>query len=227
MRYKTLLFDIDDTLLDFNANENQALARLFASLGIKLTSEGQASYKQFNQSLWKRLELGELSYEDLIANRFISFFKQYFDLTVGPELNQRYLGYLAEGHQEVFGAKRLLRDLQLAGHELYVVTNGVKVVQEKRLTDAQLKPFFKGIYISEEVGYQKPNKKFFQNVFADIGDVDLNTTAIIGDSLSSDIKGGINSGISSIWFNPQKQQLPDKFQPDYQVSSLAEIKKIV
>lgn len=227
MRYKTLLFDIDDTLLDFNANENQALARLFASLGIKLTSESQASYKQFNQSLWKRLELGELSYEDLIANRFISFFKQYFDLTVGPELNQRYLGYLAEGHQEVFGAKRLLRDLQLAGHELYVVTNGVKVVQEKRLTDAQLKPFFKGIYISEEVGYQKPNKKFFQNVFADIGDVDLNTTAIIGDSLSSDIKGGINSGISSIWFNPQKQQLPDKFQPDYQVSSLAEIKKIV
>lgn len=227
MRYKTLLFDIDDTLLDFNANENQALARLFASLGIKLTSESQASYKQFNQSLWKRLELGELSYEDLIANRFISFFKQYFDLTVGPELNQRYLGYLAEGHQEVFGAKRLLRDLQLAGHELYVVTNGVKVVQEKRLTDAQLKPFFKGIYISEEVGYQKPNKKFFQNVFADIGDVDLNTTAIIGDSLSSDIKGGINSGISSIWFNPQKQQLPDKFQPDYQVSCLAEIKKIV
>lgn len=227
MRYKTLLFDIDDTLLDFNANENQALARLFASLGIKLTSESQASYKQFNQSLWKRLELGELSYEDLIANRFISFFKQYFDLTVGPELNQRYLGYLAEGHQEVFGAKRLLRDLQLAGHELYVVTNGVKVVQEKRLIDAQLKPFFKGIYISEEVGYQKPNKKFFQNVFADIGDVDLNTTAIIGDSLSSDIKGGINSGISSIWFNPQKQQLPDKFQPDYQVSCLAEIKKIV
>ena len=226
MRFKTLLFDIDDTLLDFDANENQALARLFASLGIELTPQVKAEYKAFNQSLWKKLELGQISRDELMAHRFATFFKEHFNLNVGNELNKRYLGYLAEGHQEISGAKQLLQNLQLAGHELYVVTNGVKFVQEKRIADAKLRPYFKNIYISEEIGYQKPARQFFKHVFADIGKVDLDKTAIIGDSLSSDIKGAVNSGISSIWFNP-KQVKAKGITPNYQVTSLTEIEKIV
>lgn len=226
MRFKTLLFDIDDTLLDFDANENQALARLFASLDIELTPQVKAEYKAFNQSLWKKLELGQISRDELMAHRFATFFKEHFNLNVGNELNKRYLGYLAEGHQEISGAKQLLKNLQLAGHELYVVTNGVKFVQEKRIADAKLRPYFKNVYISEEIGYQKPTRQFFKHVFADIGKIDLDKTAIIGDSLSSDIKGAVNSGISSIWFNP-KQVKATGITPNYQVTSLTEIEKIV
>ena len=134
MSYSTLLFDIDDTLLDFHATENRALELLFEKHGIELTDTVKDNYVKFNQSLWKKLELGEISRQELMTNRFTTFFKKEFDLNIdGLSLNREYLEFLSTGTDTIPGAKDLLSTLKKSGHKLYVVTNGIDFVQERRL----------------------------------------------------------------------------------------------
>ena len=107
-KYDTLLFDVDDTLLDFGAAETQALGKLFNDLGIELDAEIEASYKSYNQSLWKKLEVGSITRKQLLATRFPTFFKKYFSLDVDADvLTPKYMNYLSMGHEEVCGARRL------------------------------------------------------------------------------------------------------------------------
>lgn len=134
MSYSILLFDIDDTLLDFHATENRALELLFEKHGIKLTDTVKDNYVKFNQSLWKKLELGEISRQELMTNRFTTFFKKEFNLNIdGLSLNREYLEFLSTGTDTIPGAKDLLSTLKKSGHKLYVVTNGIDFVQERRL----------------------------------------------------------------------------------------------
>ncbi|KRN34383.1 HAD superfamily hydrolase [Liquorilactobacillus mali] len=228
-KYQTLLFDIDDTLLDFGAAENEALEKLFSRVdGVKLTDTIKKDYKKFNQSLWKSMEQGKLSREKLLSTRFTEFFNQEFGIEVdNNKMSEQYLTYLSQGHQEVTGAHQLLNELQQQSFKLFVVTNGVERVQTKRLADSHFDAYFTDIFISEQTGYQKPNKKFFNYVFNKISDFDSDNSLIIGDSLTSDIAGGINAGIDTVWFNPEHKRNLTNYSADYTVHRLSEIKNLL
>ena len=154
-RYQTLLFDVDDTLLDFHAAQDQALDQLFTSVDIEPTATVKQAYATYNQGLWEQLERGEITRDELMAIRFPTFFKEHFGKTLANNsLNERYLQFLANGHQPLPGARELLEDLAARDYELYIVTNGVKFIQEKRLKESKFDQYFKQIFISETLGAQ-------------------------------------------------------------------------
>lgn len=222
MSIRYLLFDVDDTLLDFQATEKSALRKLFAEQGLPFTSELEQIYKRINHQLWRDHEAGKLERGELLNSRFGLFFKEFQQEVDSPLLEQHYRRYLNEGHDLIIGSQEMLAQLQ-ADYELYVVTNGTAETQYRRLTDAKLLDYFKDIFISEELGAQKPMLAFFDQVFDKIPQFRSEQAVIIGDSLSSDIQGGKNAGIKTIWFNPSDQLAAPQLAPNYQISQLDQI----
>jgi 2-haloacid dehalogenase len=225
-KYKTLFFDVDDTLLDFGAAEKLALQLLFEEQNIPLTYEVEDQYKKINQGLWKRFEAGELDRDEVVNRRFSILFNEYGKEMDGILLEKNYRGYLEQGHQMVDGAFELISELK-NDFDLYVVTNGISKTQDKRLRDSGLFPLFRNIFVSEDTGYQKPMKEFFDYVFARIPNFRVEEALIIGDSLSADIKGGELAGMDTCWFNPNMKQNHTNIKPSYQIHNLEEIMQIV
>ncbi|WP_214861611.1 YjjG family noncanonical pyrimidine nucleotidase [Exiguobacterium sp. s161] len=221
MFYTTVLFDIDHTLLDFEATERTAFRRLLEQQELQWTPEREARYKTLNQALWKALERGEVTREEVIHSRFVTFFAEEGRTVDGREVDETYRGYLAQGTELIPGATELLE--QLAGNvTMYVVTNGISKTQRARLEGAELTDFFEGIFVSEETGFQKPMAGFFNHVFARIPQFDPARTIIVGDSLSADIAGGNQAGIATCWFNPEGKSATD-ITPTFMITSLVEL----
>ncbi|MGX9136360.1 YjjG family noncanonical pyrimidine nucleotidase [Rummeliibacillus sp. JY-2-4R] len=225
-KYQTLLFDVDDTLLDFASAENEALHRLFAENGLDLTDDVEGCYKEINHGLWAAYERGEISREEIINTRFGLLFKVYGKEVDGKKMGERYQALLAENHDFINGAKELIENVSTKFH-LYIVTNGVSKTQYKRLTESGLYPYFKDIFVSEDTGYQKPMKEYFDYVFARIPEFDHESTLIIGDSLSSDMQGGLLAGIDTCWFNPHLKQNTTAIRPKYEIKSLEDLHSIL
>ena len=184
--YQTLLFDADDTLLDFKAAEQNALRQLFASLSIELTDNIRNLYHTINHSLWQAFERGEISKDEILATRFRRLFAEINFSNLPDTLESDYQSMLASGHQTITEAFEVLNIL-MQSHDLYIVSNGVASTQYNRLKASGLYPYFKGVFVSEETGYQKPQIEFFDYVIARIPEFKKENTLIIGDSLSSDI----------------------------------------
>lgn len=220
--YQTLLFDVDDTLLDFAAAERVALRSLFEEQQIPLTTEIEAHYKEINQGLWKSFEDGKLDRDEVVNTRFSILFKKYGQEVDGVLLEKSYRSYLEEGNQLVNGALELITDLQKQ-YDLYIVTNGVSKTQYKRLRNSGLHPLFKDIFVSEDTGFQKPMKEYFNYVFARIPDFSPEQALIIGDSLSADIKGGQLAGIDTCWLNPEMKSNNTDIIPTYEIKKLDEL----
>lgn len=225
MRYETILFDIDDTLLDFKAAEEQALSWLFQDMGVEPSLSVKNTYKKMNQGFWRDHEAGLLSRQDLLDNRFRLFFEQYDREVDGPKTEARYRYYLNQGHQLMENSLEVVQQLSHK-EELYVVTNGVSATQHQRLEKSGLAPYFKKFFISEEMGVHKPMKEFFDQVFAEIPQINKEKTVIIGDSLTSDIKGGQMAGIDTIWMNPA-QKAATIIEPTYQIRELTDLYQIL
>lgn len=213
--YRYLLFDADDTLLDFKAAERAALDSLFKQVSIELTPKIREQYMTINHSLWAAFERSEITRDDVLHTRFKKLFEE-LNVTV-PDINleKTYQDLLASGHQtmaDVFEVLDALKDK----YELYIVSNGVATTQYSRLHASGLYPYFKSIFVSEDTGYQKPQIEFFEYVAVRIPDFDPSKALIIGDSLSSDIQGGVNAKIDTCWMNPgsleNKKQLPITFE---------------
>lgn len=226
MRYKNLLFDVDDTLLDFRDTQNQALKALFDEFGVTWSQENEALYKTINQKRWKEHEKGHLSSSEVVNGRFGLFFAQLGKKVDSVKTEQRYRQFLNQGHKRLGNSLEVLRDLS-AKANLYVVTNGLADTQFQRLAAAEISPFFADIFISEQVGFQKPMTEFFDYVFNRIPYLNKEETAIIGDSLTSDIQGGRNAGIDTIWFNPTSAVVDTKIKPTFQISRLEDIYEIL
>ena len=227
VHYKTLLFDLDETLLDFGASEDVALQKLFTDQQFTLTPEIKNNYKGINQSLWKAYEYGEIDRDEVVNTRFALLFEQYGIEVDGAAIEQNYRKYLSEGHHLIEGALELI-ELLHSEFDLYVVTNGASITQEKRLLGSGLAPYFKKVFVSENTGYQKPMKGFFDYAFANIENLDLSKTLIIGDSFSADVTGGWNAGIDTCWINREGQEpLNANITPTYEIQKLAEFYKIL
>lgn len=223
---KNILFDLDDTILDFKMAERVALTKALNELGISVDDYIVSQYSKYNISQWKRLELGEITREQVKVNRFKLLFDE-LKLDLSPErATALYEDNLCIGHYFMDGAPEILEELSV-NYNLYLVSNGAKRVQDSRLGSAGISEYFKGIFISEIVGYEKPNREFFDYCFSRIQDFKREETIIIGDSLSSDIKGGINAGIKTVWFNHRGDDNSNDITPDYVVKHLSEIKAVL
>lgn len=221
-KYKTLLFDVDDTLLDFQKAEKVGLRMLFEEKGISLTSKVEAQYKKINKSLWDAFEEGEINRDEVVNTRFSILFKEYGEEVDGMLFENNYRSYLEEGEQLMQGAFEFISQIQ-GEYDLYIVTNGVSKTQDKRLRNAGLHSLFKDIFVSEDTGYQKPMKEYFDYVFERIPNFSPEEGLIIGDSLSADIKGGYVAGIDTCWFNPEKKFNNSEIVPTYEVQNFEEL----
>ena len=219
----TILLDLDDTILDFHAAEHAALKKALLSEGIEPTEDRLARYSEINLSQWKLLELGELTQEQVKINRYRIFFEEFGIVASPEETAKRYEKNLAFEHEKIDGAMELLQQLH-GKYRLYAASNGTYEVQKRRIEESGIKPYFEDFFISKKIGFHKPDKNFFEYCFAHIPDFKLEDTVMVGDSLSSDILGGKNAGLKTIWFNPHEKTTEGiAAQPDYSIRSLSEL----
>ena len=222
-KYSTILFDADETLLDFPACEKAALCSVCEKFGIEFNEEVRATFSAFNLALWKQLEKGLVT-RDIIRIRRFEQFAEHFCLTADPkEMAVFYVEMLSTFAFLLKGADKLCEKLS-AEYDLYIVTNGIGTVQQKRLAKSGLLPCFSEVFISENIGSQKPNKEFFDFVFENIPEKDKSKIIIVGDSMSSDILGGINAGIDTCFFNPWGRE--EIYKPTYTANSFEELEAV-
>lgn len=223
---KNILFDLDDTILDFKTAERMALSKALTTLGITPTYEIISRYSELNILQWKCLERGEISRAEVKLNRYRLLFDE-FGIDVSPQLaTSLYEDNLCIGHYFIDSAEETIKLLS-ESYNLYIVSNGTKRVQDSRIASAGIEDYFKGIFISEDVGVEKPSVKFFEYCFSKIADFSPDETIIVGDSLTSDILGGKNSGIKAIWFNSKNQINSTDIKPDYEISSHKELVELL
>ncbi len=222
-KYTTLLFDADNTLMDFYAAEEDGIKNTCLFFGIDYTKETGLLYSSINDSFWKRFEKGEIRREEIKVGRFREFIK-----AIGADIDSeimaaKYIEELSNGKMLLRGALPLCQKLCLK-YDMYIITNGNSYVQNKRYVGSGLEPYFKKIFISEDMGVKKPDKDFFDKVLAEVSEPDKSKICIIGDSMSSDILGGINAGIDTCFFNRLRQA--KIYQPTYEVTSFEEMEKL-
>lgn len=227
--YKVLFFDLDGTLLDFNASEREALGHLLLDKGIEATEEAFRCYHQINDSMWKMLERGEITRERLQTERFERFFETLGIQKLEGDEAFHYRMYLSQSAIPIKGARVLLENLSKR-YPLYLVSNGNTDVQYGRLEKSGFQEFFQGIFLSQEVGYTKPDKRFFDVCMEKVTGLTAKDILLIGDSVSSDMKGGLLSGIDTCWYHPEGTPgmlSGDEIPVTYEIRSLEELYAIL
>lgn len=216
-----LLIDLDDTILDFQKAEHIALRNTLRAFGVDPTEETCQLYSRINRAYWEALERGEITRSQVAVGRFAELFSKVGVSADAADCNRYYWQQLSIGHYFLPGAEEALQALA-SKYKLYIASNGTKSVQQPRLDSAGIAKYFQDIFISEDMGADKPAKLFFDRSFARIPGFDPKKAMIVGDSLTSDILGGINAGIKTCWVNPKKKTT-DTIKPDYQIESLSQL----
>lgn len=219
MTYKFLLFDLDHTLLDFDTAEDVALTQLLKEEGVEDIQAYKDYYVPMNKLLWKNLELKKITKKELVNTRFAKLFAHFGIEKDGAYLAERYQFFLSKQGQTFPGVEDLLRKLISQGYELYAATNGITSIQTGRVKQSGISPYFKEIFISEQLNTQKPDAEFYEKIGARIPNFNKNHALMIGDSLSADIQGGNNAGIDTIWYNPHHLKNKSLAQPTYEIDS--------
>lgn len=220
---KYLFLDLDDTILDFKKAESIAIRRTMSAFGLEPTNELAARYSVINDRHWKALERGEMTREQVLKGRFAMFFGEQ-GIAVDPAaVAKTYENFLSQGHWFLPGAEETVKQKLYGKYKLYLASNGTAVVQQGRMTSANLYPYFEECFVSQELGHNKPSGEFFEAAFARIPGFDPAQCLMVGDSLTSDIQGGKNAGVRTVWINPKRKTAPEHLKPDYEIESLAEL----
>ena len=223
---KFLFIDLDETILDFHKAEAMAIAKTLQSFGLEPDEQVVTRYSQINKSYWERLERKEVTREFLLINRFADLFAEY-GMSVDPvQCARTYEKNLSTGHYFLPGAREAVESLSRK-YKLYLASNGTARVQAGRLESANISHFFQEIFISQEVGANKPDREYFDRCCARIPGFDRSKTMIVGDSLTSDILGGKQAGIQTCWVNPKGKPCPEKLQPDYEIPALSALESLL
>ena len=226
MYYKYLLFDLDHTLLDFDQAETNALVTLFEHYQVSDIPTLMTNYRQINRAMWQQLEQGMIDKTTLVNTRFQQAFATIGRQEDGKVLAQDYERYLAQQGQTYEGAFELLSELQQNGYRLFAATNGIAAIQKGRLAASGLAPYFEHVFISEEVGAAKPSSVFFDKIAEAIPNYQANQAVMIGDSLTADIPGGKQAGMTTVWVNLFGKALDESVQPDYEVQNYEQLKAL-
>lgn len=222
--YKYILWDIDGTVLDFVASERYAIRALFKKYGLgECSDEMLKLYSGINVKYWQKLERNELTKPEILVGRF----KEFFEIIGAPtsiveSFNSDYQVTLGDHIEFVPDAKKSILS-QKGKYIIAAVTNGTKVAQEKKLRLSGLDKIFDRIFISEDIGFEKPNREFFDFVFESLGITDKKEVLIIGDSLSGDMKGGHLAGIDTCWFNPEYKPNALNIPITYEIDRLSKL----
>lgn len=225
---KVLLWDIDGTLLNFEAAEKQAIRDCFKQFNMGICDDAMlARYSRINRTYWERLERGELTKPEVLRGRFIEFFGQeHLPVENADPFNAAY--QIGLGNTVVFqdNGYELVKSFK-SQFKQYAATNGTYVAQERKLKKSGLDQLLDGAFISDQIGSEKPTLGFFDAVWQTIGTYQKEEVMIIGDSLTSDIQGANNAGIQCCWYNPGKKQSDHNLQIDYEIQNLQDLKRIL
>ena len=227
MRYQQIIFDVDDTLIDFAATENFALHSLFNAHHWPLSTETQRRYHSYNQGLWRRLEHGEIDYDQLTKMTFHNFIKENLGLNVdGSQVMDEYRSYFGETHKLLPGVADTLKFAKRQGYKLAVLSNGERYMQRHRLELAGIKKYFDLIVTSEEAHYSKPDSHAFDYFFSRT-EIGPGETIFFGDGLKSDILGAENYGFDSIWYNHRHRKNTLKLHPIFEVDNYPQLVQLM
>lgn len=221
-----LFIDLDDTILDFQKAEHVALGKTLEFFGLSPTETVCARYSQINKEHWERLERKALTREQVLVGRFAQLFGEFGIPVVPEQCARQYESNLSVGHYFLPGAKEALESLS-PKYNLYLTSNGTSRVQAGRLKSANIAHYFKGIFISQEIGVNKPDREYFLRCFAKIPEFDPAKAMIVGDSLSSDILGGRNAGIATCWVNSAHKPGRVDIPADYEIESLSQLESLL
>ena len=220
-----LFLDLDDTILDFHKAERIAISKTFREFGLEPTDEVLQQYHEINIMHWQMLERGELTREEVLVNRFGVLFEKR-GIQVNPERVARtYEKNLGIGHYFLPGAEEAVKRLH-EKYRLYLASNGTASVQHSRMTSAGLYPYFEEVFISQKLGYNKPSREYFDACYERISGFDLKKAIMVGDSLTSDIQGGKNGGMRTVWVNPGHKDC-GSIVPDFQIESITQLEALL
>lgn len=221
-----LFLDLDDTILDFHKAEHIALSKTLRYFGLEPTQEVIERYSAINRAHWERLERKELTREQVLVGRFATLFQEKNILSDAEAVARKYEDFLSQGHYFLPGAEEALRQLAKK-YKLYLASNGTAKVQAGRLASSGIRKYFAEIFISQEIGADKPDKTYFDRCAEKIPGYDPNKALIVGDSLTSDIQGGINAGMKTVWVNPKHIPHPEHIVPDYEIEALSQLEQLL
>ena len=219
-----LFLDLDDTILDFQKAERLALAKTLESFGLPPTDTVLARYHEINREHWERLERKELTRQQVLVGRFAALFAEMGLSAQAEQVARAYEENLSQGHYFLPGAEEALQSLRKK-YKLYLASNGTARVQAGRLKSAGIIPYFQEIFVSEEMGYNKPDPAYFDACFARIPGFRKDRAMMVGDSLTSDILGGIQAGIATCWVNPHHKT--GSIRPDYEIERIVQLEALL
>ncbi len=224
---KNILIDLDDTLLDFHKAERIAFSKSLNEMGIEPLPSMLDRYSEINLWHWMQLELGKLSRNEVLTGRYRKLFEEFEIDASAEDAQALYEHNLSIGHYFIPGAEELLDTLK-GNYRLFLASNGTATVQHSRIKSANIARYFDNLFISQEIGADKPSREFFERAFSKVPDIRKSDTVMIGDSLTSDIRGGENFGIETIWFNPKHKEnytltTENPVHPSYETDALNKI----
>ena len=220
-----LFLDLDDTILDFHKAERIALSKTIRSFGVEPTEEILNRYHAINKWHWEQLELGTMTRPEILVGRFAMLFRELGMEVDASQCAKVYETNLSIGHYFLPGSEEAVKRLHKK-YRLFLASNGTAVVQHGRMTSAGLYPYFEQVFVSQEIGHNKPSKAYFDACFSRIPNFDPEKAIMVGDSLSSDIKGGINAGIKTVWINPDHKS-SGEIRPDYEIEMLSQLEALL
>ena len=224
--FEFLFLDLDDTILDFQKAEHVALSKTLREFGLEPTETVLKRYNLINKAHWEALERKELTREQVLVGRFQVLFGE-MGITVEPvSVARAYEDNLSVGHWFLPGAEEAVESLSKK-YKLYLASNGTAKVQAGRLKSANISRFFEEVFVSQELGANKPALEYFEKCFARIPDFDKSKAIIVGDSLTSDILGGQNAGIATCWVNPHHKAGREDIRVDYEIESLSQLEDLL
>lgn len=220
-----LLLDLDDTILDFHKAERIALSKTIRDFGVEPSEAVLDRYHHINKWHWEQLELGLMTRDQVLVGRFAQLFEELGMEVDAAACMKQYEHNLSIGHYFLPGAEEAVKKLH-DRYRLFLVSNGTATVQHSRLTSAGLYPYFEQVFISQEIGYNKPDKAYFDRCFERIPGFAPEKALMVGDSLTSDIKGGINAGLKTVWVNPAHKPCGD-IRLDYEIEGLSQLEALL
>ena len=226
-KYDIFLFDADGTLFDYDLAEENALKIMFDYCGFDYSDDIRSQYREINSFVWESYEKGEMTKDELQTLRFKRLFDKIGVSYDADLFNEKYLAELGRGSFLIEGAEEICREINSRNKKIYIVTNGMLATQKARIEHSLIKEYISDFFVSEYVGYQKPQIEYFDYVFSHIPKIGKDKIIIIGDSLTADIRGGINAGIDSCWFNRSGNKNETGILPSYEIDDLRAIGKFI